>query len=265
MAQTQLAPDDNPVLDKSKALLLLGRIQATDRIATNLTAEVVRTLILIEECKAYRALGYQQFVDYLADSDVSVMTKHEYYNRKKLLETEGDELFDLYSMSGIPLHRRKLLGAGQVEVSDEGIYVHTDDGDVRVERGDTTRFIELVSALAKSNAEKTKKIEKGKDDFRRLKDKLLRLEDLPDSDRTTKKTSQSHAAAIVGLAALAAELERTPEAACAAYVDEHFPLLVSQFNRVNAVLCEKAGLDSVADLPVPDDGDAQSLAAILDD
>ncbi|MCC6328954.1 MAG: hypothetical protein IT174_10590 [Acidobacteria bacterium] len=261
MAAPKRTVEENPVMDKEKALLLLGRIQATDRIANNLTAEVVRTLILIEECKAYRALGYQQFVDYLADSDVSVMTKHEFYNRKKLLETEGDELFDLFSISGIPLHKRKLLAAGQVEISAEGIYVHTDSGDVHVGHGETTRFIELVSALAKSNADKTKKLEKGKDDFRRLKERLLKIEDDPASGRTVSTFDQVHTVAIGGLAALAAELEQATEAELLQYADGQLLLLASQFNRINTLLSSKIGVDSIELLET--DGD--HIADLLND
>lgn len=169
---------------RDKALMMVGAFTVTNRIAQALSAELMRALIQFQEEKIYESFGYETFVDFLNDSEHSPMTKSQFYERKKVLEIEGDAAFDLLNSLSLPIQKRKLLGAGNVQVDGSTVFITTQnpDGDdqiVEIELNDRTRLLQTLSALADQNtllnaksAKQKEKIEKGESEIENLQKKL---------------------------------------------------------------------------------------------
>jgi hypothetical protein len=160
--QIDIEPQENSELvidDRAEALIWLGRVQAADRIAETLRSETMRAMILVEEQNKYKALGFPTFVAFLR-SPHSPLTKNQYYDRKKLLLKEGDQLFNLYPSLGISVQRRKLLGEGQVSLDGETVTVKNGEEQIEVDIRDRARIAELITALTDATAAKVRTLEK---------------------------------------------------------------------------------------------------------
>ena len=88
---------------RDKAMLLLGGFNVANRIAQSLSAELMRALVIFQEEKMFESLGYDNFVEFLNESEYAPMTKSQFYERVKLLETEGDMTFDLLNSLSVPI------------------------------------------------------------------------------------------------------------------------------------------------------------------
>ena len=142
------------------ALFFLGGVRATNGIADALSIEVIRALINFQEEKRYESLGYTNFVDFLENSEYAPMSKNQFYDRKALLEKEGDKVFELMNSLSMPVSKRKLLGKGNIQLDGETVIVTGDDGEqTEIEIKDRSRLLETLAALADANAEKTRKIQ----------------------------------------------------------------------------------------------------------
>jgi len=135
---------------KADALMMLGRAQATDRISVALSAEVIRFLEHFEKTKLYRALGHGDFVTFLKFSGLLQVTKSRYYERKKVLDKEGDPLFDALSIAGVPMSVRQHLLPGDVAVDGDSIVIkgETDEEDIIVRRDDDKTLIQSIRNLS---------------------------------------------------------------------------------------------------------------------
>lgn len=147
---------------RDKALLIVGGFKTATRIANAINSEVMRALELFQEEKVYQAFGYSTFVDFLEESEHSPMSKTQYYERRSILEKEGDAMFDLLSGLGMSIRKRKLLGRGNVEFDGDKVIVHDGDEQTEIEITDRTRLLETLTALADANADKSAKLEKQK-------------------------------------------------------------------------------------------------------
>ena len=138
--------------ERQMAAILLGRAQASDRIAVALSAEVIRFLEHFEETKSYRALGHRDFVTFLANSGLHGLTKHKYYERKKVLELEGDPVFDALSLAGVPISLRKQLEPGDVAIEGNNIIIkaETDEKDIVIDKDNSMAVVQTLRSLAKS-------------------------------------------------------------------------------------------------------------------
>ncbi|HRA41965.1 MAG TPA: hypothetical protein PK108_15600 [Pyrinomonadaceae bacterium] len=173
--------DDFRQEDRDRALFILGGINIADRVAESLGSEAIKAMINFQEQQLYLALGYRTFVDFLANSEFTRMTRQQFYDRKNLLEKEGDATFDLLTELGISIRKRKLLGKGNVELDGEILVVH--DGDVTTEIAITDRsaIFDAITALADSNSEKSIKLDRQKEKLDKHDEKVRELYD--DIDR----------------------------------------------------------------------------------
>ncbi len=158
---------------KMRAMFVLGGINIADKVAKVLDSEAIKSLIMFTEQKLFEPLGFATLVDFLNESEYSPMSKAQFYERKLLLEKEGEAMFDLLTELGMSMRRRKLLGKGNVEISGDTAIVHTDGGDdIIVQLSDRTRLLETLSALADANAEKSIKIDRQKDQLDKADGKI---------------------------------------------------------------------------------------------
>lgn len=136
--------------ERLEAAVLLGRAQAADRIAVTLSAEVIRFVEHFETTKLYRALGFNDFVTFLQNSGLHSITKHRYYDRKKLLNKEGDPVFDALTVAGVPLQLRMDLDPGDVAIDGDNIVIkgNEDIPDQIVHKDDHQSILGMVRNLA---------------------------------------------------------------------------------------------------------------------
>lgn len=165
--------------DKEKydsALILLGGLRAVDRLVQNVSSQVISALIIFQDEKMHERLGFKRFADFLNESELSLMTKNEFYKRKDIFESEGAVRYDLFNDAKIPLSTRKRLIKGEVEISieDDEIIV----GESRAPLSDFSAIKAIISdfAVENQNLLETKKknlekIERGEKEIENLQKK----------------------------------------------------------------------------------------------
>lgn len=121
------ARNEHAEREKADALFVLGRIAQNDHIskaiAHNLDTQTILALQRFQQEKAYRALGFETFEDFLDKSEYSRITKRQYYDRLAIINTHGPDVADLLTSVGISMRSQKLLGAGDIEIKDDRVYV----------------------------------------------------------------------------------------------------------------------------------------------
>jgi hypothetical protein len=238
---------------RERALLFLGGMRAADRIASALSAQVMANLIAFEKEKMHEQMGYKRFVEFLDRSPYSPMTKHQFYKRREIFDREGEQVFDLMNDIGLPLARRKLLGRGTVRVEGETVFVNDgSDDEISIELGNRARILETLSALADANAEKARRLERGMEDYERLKRKMDAPDGPVDSRDELERVSLT---ATAMLSALAAMLQDTSEARREHFLNTDLNLLALQYRRVNEALGERA--DEI--------GETDAIAGLLEE
>lgn len=157
----KLLTDEEKEARKEETLLLVGGMLTVNRMADSLKSQEIRALEKIQNEKRYIDLGFEKFVDFLNSSYCKV-SKSKYYNYKEILDSEGDNNFDLLNEYGIPLRTRKLLAEsnyGDIEIDGDIIKIGDDEADLS--------DLKMVKAL----------IEKFSDDCRQLTDKSQKQTD----------------------------------------------------------------------------------------
>ena len=189
-------------IDRDRALLLLGGFKTAARIAVAINSEIMRSLELFQKEGIYEAFGYDRFAQFLDECEHSPMSKTQYYERKSLLDKEGDQMFNLYSELGISIRKRKLLGKGNVEIDGDNVIIHGSDGeDSIVNIDDTARLMEIVTAVIDSKVEQSIKIE------RLEKEKKADAEKIRDRDREIDRVRAAKVAEFAADAHMTARVE----------------------------------------------------------
>lgn len=225
------------------ALKFLGGIAVTNRIAQTLSAETLRALIQFQENKEYEIFGYDNFVAFLNESEHAPMTKNQFYDRKAILEKEGDPAFNLFNELGIPLHKRKLLGKGHIQLDGDTVIVVTGEfGEEKTEEIDITdraRLLETLSALADANADKSKKLDKKQAQLEKAEAEIKRLDEENDDILAHNKTDllDPHAAALLNLVGAFNQLkitaEQLPEAEKSQFAPRVFQTIAAQMDTLS--------------------------------
>jgi hypothetical protein len=157
--QRQAARDEKAKLE---ALFFLGRVRQIDHdarsIATALSAQAIRAIEHFSDQRTYKVLGYQTLVDFLDKSEFSPMSKHQYYERLKLINEHGDEIYDLLTSVGISVRAQKLLGSGELAIQGDKLMI----GDTEVDVANTGVIKDVLNELFDEKRELTKKLEKAK-------------------------------------------------------------------------------------------------------
>lgn len=253
--------------DESKrqtSLMLLGGIHVARNMSVAISSEVLRALAEYGKGGHYRALGYKTFADFLNNSEYSPMSKSQFFEKHKFLQNEGAENFDLLNALNIPVRKRRLLAKGNVEIEGNEVIVKDGDTETTIEITDRDRLLETLSALADANAEKSKKLEKGEQDFKKAKDRIRELEDAPaGAGGKLSQGEQLAATALSSLAGLCAWMESATMIDVSAFIQRDLNLFAGQYKRMFAVIAEKGyEADAVA---VINTDEENRLAALLDD
>lgn len=153
--------------NRDRALMMFGAVGAINHIAKSLSAQTIRGLQKMREEKIFEAFGFTRFDDFLDGYENSPMSYRQFYDREKLLEKEGDELFDVLNDLRMSHRARKLLGSGNVALEGNTVIVKTmnDDGDEieeEIQIDDKTRLLQTLSALADQNANLNRKTDRQK-------------------------------------------------------------------------------------------------------
>jgi len=169
---------DDHVAEYSKqemmeAATLLGRAQAADRISVSLSSQVIRFLEMFEKTKMYRALGHHDFVTFLSNSGLHEVTKNRYYDRKKILDREGDPLFDALTVAGVPISIRGQFAKGDVTINGEHIVIKgdEDESDLLIHKDDHSSIIQALSNQAIIRRAAAKELARVKDELSSVKEK----------------------------------------------------------------------------------------------
>ena len=172
----------------------LGAISAIGRLGAGLAAQAFQEFEDWLAKKRYLEMGFANEVDFL-NSSLSPMTKNRYFDRKRLLEKEGAQTFDLLNSLRVPISVRKLLADGTVKVDDNFIEI----GEERVDVTDRPRVTELLLTLATKTTEQSRTIERGKKEIEKHKRRVVDLEEKVSRGGSVSIDQTPHARALVSL------------------------------------------------------------------
>jgi hypothetical protein len=262
--QHQLQVDDYSEKKKQEAYIFLGEIRAVGKIANALKSQEIKAIEAIQNNKLYLDLGFETFASFLA-SDLVPISKNRFYDATKLLEAEGEQLFDLLNEVGVAKSVRKLLASGDyeaIQIEDNKILVGNQEADL----GSVQTVKKIIDAYVNQCVTLETKLQKGEEDNKRRKEQIKDLEDKLNQNQFSSSLSfldKSHTSALGSLTALANELKNATIIDCNDYLEKNLKLLASQYNQINQILSEKLGVSSLQEFTVEDEADA--IAAILDD
>lgn len=209
-------------------------------VARVFSAEAIRAYGRVEDENLYLEMGYPRFVDFL-NSDDCFIGKASYYERRDLLNKEGEQLYDLLNGLQVSLRKRKQIGAGNVEIDGETLlFKETNE---KVPLSDHKRLIEILDLTVAANAAKAKKLEKGKEDYRRLKEKFLEAEEQGFEHGGFTDLDAAHGIACTAIAALADQLANNSDRELKAYNENSVEILATQYQRLFDTLSDRLGIE----------------------
>lgn len=204
----------------------LGAAGAFLVVSRKLTAEFFHMVEQFAETKGHEALGYSRIDDFLDESPYSPMSSNQYYDRKGLLEREGDSTFDVLNGLKVPVSARKSLPEGVVKIEGDVIAI----ADERIQMTDRERVKEVIRELAKRNSQQSTKLNKGQQDFEKLQKELTQLKANPALlSLSSTPHNQALTLAVAALGGLAIEAEKLPAEQAAQIRDEAMRLLSAQW------------------------------------
>ena len=200
----------------NKVHQIIGALAASSAIVRHLHSETMRGWIEFQQRQLYKKIGYKSFNDFLSQSSNSPMPRAAFYERKALLEREGDQVFDLFNSLGIPFRRRKLLGAEKIELKDDRIVIEEQpDQKIEIELDNKARLVETITAVIDRDAASKKRLNRARQTIDRSEQKIEQLN--KKVERIKRKEFielDAHAsalvAAVVSLKKLLKEVEKLP-------------------------------------------------------
>lgn len=154
-----------------EAGIRMGGILFAQSLGQFMTVESFRALIDFAESKAYTGFGYTTIESFLDKHPNSPMSYDQFNDRKKLLEAEGEDTFEILNSIKAPLRSRKLL-AGAIAMDGEQMVI----GEHRVDANDPKAVLAVIKELAKEIATKDKQITRGKADLEKAKRRVVEAE-----------------------------------------------------------------------------------------
>jgi hypothetical protein len=147
---------------------MFGAVRFADALSRNLAAQTIRGLEAIQKNEGYKSYGFETFDEFLDNCPIPDMSKSKYYERRKVLELEGDEVFSVLSAFKVPISTRKLIGEGQIQIDGDQLII----GDQRADLTDMPTVKDLIKELANENRTLNEKGEKKDKEIDSLKEKL---------------------------------------------------------------------------------------------
>jgi len=199
----------------------VGATKVIDQMANALVAQRVRGCQHIRDRKLWAAAKSESFRDFMDNHPRSPMSYDRFNRAERLLESEGEVMFDLLNSLNIPQSARKLL-KGEIEIDGNELRV----GDQRVRTDDQAAILNLITTQharlvqqEKSIQQKDKKLKKGEEDFEKLK-REVRV-----ANPTGTPTGQALLTAAGALTQLCEALDSAPPEEKHALKDQIFDLM----------------------------------------
>lgn len=186
---------NHQVSRQMQAAMIMGGIRAVDRVAKGISSQAMVATIRFQDDKLHEEFGFDRFADFLDKSPYSPMTKHEFYKRKEVFDSEGEQTFDALNAINISLTTRKALVAGGVEMFVDGDELVIADQRVPVTDRHAVKqlvdaFHDVLTERDAREAQKDKKIEeqkfqldRGQEDYNELERNLVAMRQGDPHDR----------------------------------------------------------------------------------
>jgi hypothetical protein len=133
---------------RDAAMRFLGGAMALDRLKEHLSSQVISAIMAVEEHNLYKEFGFERFADFLDKSELSPMSKSQFYRLKELYVKEGPANYDLLTEWNVPLSTRKLLTATDIDIVIEGDEV-VIGGEERVNIAESRTIKAIIEKLVK--------------------------------------------------------------------------------------------------------------------
>ncbi len=192
---------------------MIGGIKVADAVTRSLSSQMLRTLERVKQEKLYKEAGYDTFDQFLDKDPESPMKHDTFLRRAKLLEAEGDEVFDTFNAIGLSFTKRQMLGRGAVEVEGEEIVLREGKEEIRIPLKDRTEVLTAITRLADKNNEQRRTIERGRKDVDKLQRKLTEAAEAKSPGSAERSPfTDARMTAVVALGALGRQARALPPA-----------------------------------------------------
>jgi len=140
--------------EREEALLIVGGLIAVDRLKDAVAAETINALARFQQEGRHRALGFNQFADFLTNSPLSPMTKSAFYRAKELLDKEGIPAYNFLTLQlAFPAGKRKLFGRGDIQVDGENVFIRDGDEELVISQNNPELIFQALTAVADKKTE----------------------------------------------------------------------------------------------------------------
>ncbi len=152
----------------------LGRIVGVKQAADYLGLQSLKAMENFIAEKGYLALGFPTVTEFFK-SDFASIKKSNYYDSKKLVGQEGEELYEIFEEIGAPKKIRLLLGPGNVRLEGDSVVI----GETRIPKDDPESimvafktFSQEVQTLKAKTEKQDQQIKQGSKDLKELRKQL---------------------------------------------------------------------------------------------
>lgn len=261
--------DRHDQIRRDQAMQMLGAAKYADHLRAKSASHVIQFLMTVEEEKIYRDYGFERFVDFLQNSELSDISKSQYYKLRELYLKEGPEQYDWFTAWRIPLVTRQLLESGDIVVEGDEVVI---GGEERVPLGEQKVIKSIIEKLVNEKRdiaddlhkaerkaeEKDAKIKQGEADYKELDRNLEALRKRNPFDRAFGEL-------VISFAALHEQIGHLDDARRAAVGAESLKLIASLYFRTEDSFGIKQPLASAAASPVASDTLDAKIAEIIDE
>ena len=164
----QAADTNTTMAHAIRSAEIVGAAKVLDHLAATLNSQAMRHWEGFQQSEGYLAYECKTFVEFLEKFRPMGLTKDKYYQRKSLLESEGDEVFDLLNQYGVPASARKQLTSGSIEISGNELVLN----EQRVPLNDTKQVRKAISELVSQLERVENKSNKTEKEIEKLKKRL---------------------------------------------------------------------------------------------
>ena len=199
MEKTQLVKKVQVSLDlkqRERALvsisLKMGAIKAMSGIGQSLTRQTMLALERMKEEKLHEELGFSRYDDFLDQWPDSPMSSDKFYRARKLLDQEGELMFDAMEALKLPANTRKKL-KGIISIEGDDIVI----GEERLPLTEIARVKAVLKDVAFQQEKQTKKTAEQDKEIKELKIKLIETVKAASKSRPDKEVGTPHGQAML--------------------------------------------------------------------
>lgn len=211
--QAQVAFDGSQEQQQMVAAIeMVGAIGAIEQLAYALSAQAIMAWEQFQTNEGYKMYGCKTWVEFLEKHPRLGLTKSKYYERKKLLESEGADAYDLLNSLKVPANIRRQLSAGDVQIEGNDLIVRDQrfpiDDAKKIKRA-LSQVIEQMERVENKSAKTEKELEKTKQKLAEAKEEA-RTSAMHLPDDGTDPVNQAYLHVLASLTELGRELAELP-------------------------------------------------------